>query len=341
MKSSDQPPVRRAAGSMSGAEVPFGGGEGEVVWAATATLLVGDHPRIGGVDAEHVKMLAESQARLPPILVHRPTMRVIDGVHRLRAAELRGDPRIEVVFFDGNESDAFVLAVRANIYHGLPLSSADRTAAALRLLQTHSQWSDRALSTVTGLAAKTIAALRTDSDGSVPQVAARLGRDGKVRPVDSAAGRTRASRLLAARPDASLREIANAAGISPATVRDVRARLDRGEAPVPERGRRTPKPVRVRDQTASELLSAMYRDPSLRLTGSGRTLLRLLSSPLLGERTREQLVMTVPPHCADLVAQIARECAAGWHKFADELAARPRTLVDGIHPAAIGEPQKN
>lgn len=330
MNSSDRPLVRQSAGSMSGTEVQAIGGTGhsEVVRAATASLLIGDHPRIGGIDAEHVERLAESQTRLPPILVHRPTMRVIDGVHRLRAAELRGDAQIDIVYFDGAEADAFALAVRANVCHGLPLSSADRAAAALRLLRTHPQWSDRALASVTGLAAKTIAALRSDSGGAVPQVAGRLGRDGKVRPVDSAAGRARASRLLAARPDASLREIASAAGISPATVRDVRARLDRGEDPVPSRAGRTPKPVQVRGQTAGDLLRAMYRDPSLRMSGSGRSLLRLLSSPLLDERARERLVMTVPPHCADLVVQIALECAAGWRRFADELAASPRATDD-------------
>ncbi|MGW4533725.1 ParB/RepB/Spo0J family partition protein [Nocardia sp. NPDC004340] len=332
MNSSDRPLVRLSAGSMSGTEVQAigGTGHGEVVRAATASLRIGDHPRIGGIDAEHVERLAESQHRLPPILVHRPTMRVIDGAHRLRAAELRGDAQIDIVYFDGGEADAFALAVRANVHHGLPLSSADRAAAALRLLRTHPQWSDRVLASVTGLAAKTIAAMRSDSRGAVPRVEARLGRDGKVRPVDTAAGRARASRLLAARPDASLREIASAAGISPATVRDVRARLDRGEDPVPSRARRTPKPVQVRGQTAGDLLRAMYRDPSLRMSGSGRSLLRLLSSPLLDERTRERLVMTVPPHCADLVAQVALECAAGWRKFADELAASPRATDDRI-----------
>src|SRR3954471_3912118 len=71
--------------------------------------------RMGGVNEEHVLALVESAADLPPILVHRATMRVIDGLHRIRAARLRGDDAIEVRYFDGSEDDAFVLGVRENI----------------------------------------------------------------------------------------------------------------------------------------------------------------------------------------------------------------------------------
>jgi hypothetical protein len=36
--------------------------------------------------------------KLPPILVHRATNRIIDGMHRLEAAKLRGDETISVRF---------------------------------------------------------------------------------------------------------------------------------------------------------------------------------------------------------------------------------------------------
>ncbi|MFC7729983.1 hypothetical protein [Actinomadura keratinilytica] len=73
---------------------------------------------------------------LPPILVHRRTMRVVDGMHRLRAARLQGRCEIGVRFVDGPDADVFVAAVRANIGHGLPLSLADREAAAARCRRT-------------------------------------------------------------------------------------------------------------------------------------------------------------------------------------------------------------
>src|SRR5262245_43617336 len=67
-------------------------------------LLPADSPRLVGEDAKHIRVLAESEAVLPPILVHRATMRVVDGMHRVGAARLRGREAIEVRFFDGSEA---------------------------------------------------------------------------------------------------------------------------------------------------------------------------------------------------------------------------------------------
>jgi hypothetical protein len=39
----------------------------------------------------HALLLAESEAALPPIIVHRLTVRVVDGMHRLRAAQEWGE----------------------------------------------------------------------------------------------------------------------------------------------------------------------------------------------------------------------------------------------------------
>ena len=75
------------------------------------SLLPADSPRSCGEDGEHIQRLAESGAELPPILVQRGTMRVIDGMHRLRAAILNGYHSIEVEFFDGGDEEAFIRAV--------------------------------------------------------------------------------------------------------------------------------------------------------------------------------------------------------------------------------------
>jgi hypothetical protein len=56
--------------------------------------------------------------------------------------------------------------------------------------------------------------------------------------LDGAAGRRRATELLALRPDATLRQVAREAGISLSTARDVRQRLRRKENPIPSRQRR-------------------------------------------------------------------------------------------------------
>src|SRR5262249_502798 len=66
-------------------------------------LTVGDSPRTTGEDIAHIRRLVEVVEDLPPIIVHRSTMQVIDGVHRLRAAYLVGRETVDVTFFDGSE----------------------------------------------------------------------------------------------------------------------------------------------------------------------------------------------------------------------------------------------
>lgn len=296
-----------------------------------SSLVLTGSPRLQGEDESHVRTLAESQLRLPPIVVHRSTMRVLDGMHRLRAALLHGDTTIEGRFYDGSEQDAFVLAVRLNADHGLPLSRADRTAAARRIIVSHPHWSDRRIATAIGLAAKTVAGIRR-STGDVPQLNTRVGRDGRVRPLDAADGRRRAADVVAATPSASLRTIAKAAGVSVATARDVKERLRLGQAPVPDGGRTAREPG-ARDTPADPRLGTPHRpnreaeptvamlrrDPSLRFTEVGRLFLRLLGAHPLEPETWERFVAGIPAHCAESVAQLARRHAEDWLYFADAI----------------------
>ncbi|MFF3750430.1 ParB N-terminal domain-containing protein [Streptomyces sp. NPDC002018] len=290
---------------------------------------------------------------MPPIIVHRDSMRVIDGLHRLRAAQLRGDRSITVTFYDGTEADAFVLAVESNVRHGLPLSLRDRKQAAARIITTHPQWSDRKIASVTGIAPHTVAEVRRSLTVGTPgENIERIGRDGRVRPVGIAEGRRRAGQLIAENPDLSLRQIARAAGISPETARDVRNRLSRGEEPL-----LPPRPRGVRPRPREELLkvvpqsgcgearpagaaayaeglSAVNRlkaDPALRLNETGRQLLRLLSVHMLPPDEWEGIVDTVPPYWSGTVAHLARECAHIW----EELAARvEKNIAQGNESAA-------
>ncbi|HEU5473666.1 MAG TPA: ParB/RepB/Spo0J family partition protein [Actinophytocola sp.] len=299
-------------------------------------LLPGDSPRLAGENAEHCRTLAASDAELPPIVVHRASMRVVDGMHRLRAAGLRGEKRIEVRFFDGTSEDAFVLAVRMNVErHGLPLSLADRTAAAVRILDSHQEWSDRAIASVTGLSHKTVAAIRRRSSGENSQLSMRIGRDGRVRPVDVGDRRQRAGELMSTQPGASLREIARAVGISPGTARDVRDRLHRGldpvlptqhriDAPVNRRWEPPDSPDDVGADTVGDtaIISALRGDPALRFSESGRVLLRLLDALTIRPRQWAWLVDAVPPHCAGKVVDAARRCAKAWLDFANRIETR-------------------
>ncbi|WP_443050145.1 ParB/RepB/Spo0J family partition protein [Streptomyces sp. F8] len=293
---------------------------------SVGVLLAADSPRTGPVDESHAQALAHSGRTLPPLLVHRPTMRIIDGTHRLRAAVLRGRDTVAVTYFDGSAEDAFVLSVEANISHGLPLTQAERTAAALRILRSHPDWSDRGIAQRTGLAAKTVAALRR-REAPEQEPPGRVGRDGRIRPADPARGREAAARLLAGRPTASLRQIAREAGIAPSTVRDVRRRIGEGEDPVPAGQRRsgnTPGPVtaRGRGQPLPALVTGLCKDPLLRLSEAGRLLLRMLDLQVSALRQRERIVAAVPPYRAETAAAAAAQCARDWQELSEELGRR-------------------
>ncbi|MFF8957873.1 streptomycin biosynthesis protein [Streptomyces sp. NPDC014894] len=300
-----------------------------VVQVDVDSLFSADSPRILGENADHVEILATAHEELPPIIVHRPTLRVIDGMHRLKAARLRRRPTIGVRFFDGDEADAFVVAVSMNIAHGLPLSLADRKRAAERIMTSHPQWSDRMVASVTGIAARTVAGMRKRVPGAEPLGSARIGQDGRVRPINRAVGRRLAGDLMTRNPELSLRQIAQAAGISPETARDVRNRLSRGEDPVPGqrddgtagRGGRDelipPAPaVRHAVQDRAVLVARLRADPSLKFSESGRTLLRLLNVHSLEAAGWDHLVDNVPPHWGGVVAQLARDHAKIWAEFA-------------------------
>jgi ParB-like chromosome segregation protein Spo0J len=290
-------------------------------------LKAADPLRVAGENTAHVRLLAESEVDFPPILVHRRTMRVIDGMHRLRAAVLRGKDEISVEFFDGSDQEAFVLGLHMNITHGLPLSLADRKAAAARLLRHRSHWSDRGIAAATGLSHKTVSAVRRRLAGEITQSDTRVGRDGHVRPTNTAERRRLAGELLVGNPDASLREVARAARISPETVRDVRARVEQGHDPVlPAQRSAKPDgqshgvvdhPTLTPQPTPG--LGNLRNDPTLRFTEAGRALLRLLALHTISPTDWSALVESVPTYCRDAVVGIANECAKSWLQFADQL----------------------
>lgn len=319
-------------------EAPVALDETAPVSVPVSSLLPGDSPRLAGEDPEHVQLLVAAQG-LPPILVHRSTMRVIDGMHRLRAAKLRGDKTISVKFFEGDDGEAFLLAIDANIKHGMPLSSADREAAASRILVLYRRWSDRAVAAATGLSPTTVSAIRRRLALPAERESGRVGRDGRVRPLDGSAGRQRASAVIAMKPDASLRAIAKEAGVSVGTARDVRARLRMGRDPVltPAGGaaqEREPSVDGAVDSPPGRTGNAgqgvdwplmrgdLSRDPAVKYAESGRAFLRWVNGHVIEPAEWGELIDAVPPHWRKSVAELARSCAGAWLAFARELDAK-------------------
>ncbi|MEZ0365364.1 ParB N-terminal domain-containing protein [Mycobacterium sp. pUA109] len=303
-------------------------------------------PRKNKTNEHHVKILAQSPLPLPPIVIHRTSMRVIDGVHRLRATELRGDSAIPARFFEGTNAEAFALAVHLNVSHGLPLTLAERKAAARRILRSYPHWSDRSIAQIAGVSNKTVGKLRECATEEISQLGHRLGRDGKIRPASPVNGRRRAAEFLSMNPRASLREIARQAGVSVTTARDVRRRIDKGENPLPDNPAKNsrhraaqganatdatedpsvggPRGVPRAGATVSagvhghDLLQRLRKDPALRGSERGRALLRLLSTVVVTISTFNELAEAVPIHCSGTIAEIARKYARAWQEIADQ-----------------------
>jgi hypothetical protein len=219
-----------------------------------------------------------------------------------------------------------VLAVRSNVSHGLPLSLAERKAAATSIVASHPHWSDRLIASVTGLSAKTIGEVRRTV--KAPQPDRRIGQDGRVRPINSLEKRRLASNLMREDPNMSLRQVAKAAGISPETARAVRTRLQRGEDPAirrrcgakkndDKRQQRSQQPTPLPDR--SMMMRYLRTDPTLRFTETGRALLRLLDVHSMSNEQWASMVRNVPPHCRETIAQAALECARVWRTVAEQL----------------------
>jgi ParB-like chromosome segregation protein Spo0J len=303
------------------------GPAGQIVIVPIDELLPGDSPRIDGEDGEHVRILAETQDALPPIVVHRSTMRVIDGMHRLRAAIARGDSEIAVEYYHGTTADAFIRSVHDNVAHGLPLSRTDREAAVRRIIQSHADLSDRAIARIVGLSPPTVGAIRRRTSDRNFQSNTRIGQDGRRRPLGTVEGRLRASEIISDRPNASLRDVAREAGVSLGTAQDVRKRMNRGESPVPT-ALSIPQPrsglvpdAHRRDIT--NIIHMLRRDPSLRFTEAGRALLQWLGVyTVLSER--EQFMNAIPEYYADIIVEVARSCAEAWTQLGNDLEQRSR-----------------
>lgn len=284
------------------------------------SLSAGKSPRSSGENLHHVRMLADSHNPLPPVIVHRPSMCVIDGMHRLRAARLRGEREIDVQLFDGDERSSFVLAVKANTMHGLPLSLADRKAAASRIINFFPHWSDRLIASVTGLSAKAVATARRSCPADAKQqLDKRVGRDGRAHPARAMDRRKAVVEAIRENPGASLRQIARISGVSPETVRTVRASLARNGQSAAVSNISEKSQQRRSHANSSQDATTVWRrfadDPAFRSTEAGRLLLRMLTASQILEENASYLVRAIPTYYMREVAEIAQTCATEWQRF--------------------------
>ncbi len=293
-------------------------------------LVLDGAPR-SQLDDNYARALARSRQPLPPIVVHAPTRRVVDGRHRVRAAVLRGERQIAARLCFDDAAEIFTLAVAANAAEGHPIPIDDRKRHAAALLAEHPEWSTRRVAVACGLAPGTVGRLR----GAAAPTEVRISRNGRRRAVDTGRGRRIASDVLAAEPGISLREAARKAGVSPSTVRDVRNRMRQSG------GRTAPRPIAsgrtagrpAAPQAVGHLLVAkLCMDPALRYTLTGRRLLAgLLAAGAIEDGDLAELARGLPAHCVALIAAAAGDCARTWQEFADTVRRQhpvPDTLAE-------------
>ena len=143
-------------------------------------------PRLEGLDDGHVHALEENPEAWPPLsAVRLPNKRLVlvDGFHRMAAAQNRGLERVTVEILDVEaESDLRSLAFDLNKQHGRPLNLSDRRAEAERRLQASPPISNLEVARATGLSPSTIATLRTrlEEAEAIPATEQRISRAGNT-----------------------------------------------------------------------------------------------------------------------------------------------------------------
>lgn len=124
------------------------------------------------VDSQHTSYIAaamEAGADIPPVVVDAISKRVVDGFHRIRAAErLNGTSATIAVIFKKYKNDAelFREAMRLNASHGRALTSYDRTHCALRAKPLNISIKD--LATDLGMTIEKITILVEDRTSNAP-----------------------------------------------------------------------------------------------------------------------------------------------------------------------------
>ena len=194
----------------------------EVCTLAVAAIGVGYSPRLERLDEKHVRALLEVIDQLPPIIVDKSTMTVIDGIPRLKAHRRTSRPTIRAILFSGDDTEVLALAIRANVGHGKPLTLNERETAAAALLRRCPERSDRWIAQVCALSHSTVGSVRKAVTAEGPPV--RIGQDGRRRSVTPAGTLARHTRR-----ERDPRHDANKAGINTSPGRT-------GEAPSSSRG---------------------------------------------------------------------------------------------------------
>jgi ParB-like chromosome segregation protein Spo0J len=302
----------------------FGQRPGQIATVELASLHVGLSIREQGPSGDHGPLPMTEPETWEPILVSCSRYEVVDGHRRVRAALVLGATELRVRWFVGDEIDAIAEFVRLNTRDDNGLSRTERQEAARRILRIHADWSDRRIGEICKISPKIVAQLRSvlgESAGGhwVNGTDARVGRDGRVRPLDSRAQRIRIAEAIKAHPRASLRSIAGPIGASPETVRRVRTAvieqgaLDRDESSGSDALRSVL--VRMREPTWKPDEAFMSRDDAAEVAA-------FVARTDTSGVDPEQQARAIPLSRVYEIADEARRRAAFWVRFAESVEKR-------------------
>ncbi len=131
-----------------------------------------------------VERYADSWDRLPPITVFEVEGRLLlaDGFHRHAAAIMLGKKTIPAEVREGTFAEALDFVASVNLFHGLPLTRAERRRAVEVKLKLHHDWSDRRMAEELAVSRELVAKVRRQliESHQIPNLPGRVGSDGKL-----------------------------------------------------------------------------------------------------------------------------------------------------------------
>jgi ParB-like chromosome segregation protein Spo0J len=131
-----------------------------------------------------VERYADSWERLPPITVFEVEGRLViaDGFHRHAAAVMIGKRTISAEIRTGTFTEALDFVASVNLFHGLPLTRAERRRAVEVKLKLHPDWSDRRMAQELAVSRELVLKIRKQliESHQIPNLPGRVGADGKL-----------------------------------------------------------------------------------------------------------------------------------------------------------------
>ena len=158
-----------------------------------------------------VERYADSWDRLPPITVFEVEGRLLlaDGFHRHAAAVMLGKRTIPAEVRDGTFTEALDFVAGVNLFHGLPLTRAERRRAVEVKLKLHHDWSDRRMAEELAVSRELVAKIRRQLDRVATRSPTCPGGSGptasSTRPPACPRTRTNGSPATTSRPAATTR----------------------------------------------------------------------------------------------------------------------------------------